>query len=236
MAMNFPNSPSIGAIYQAPGGPVYKWDGAMWLPQVGSGVFLEKANNLSDLTDKAAARNNLEIGGWRTIAKMDLAVDTLTWGFAIPADIRIIRASFAMMGTVNDQNLNLRWGRNADGTGLLTGASDYSNTYDWVNNATTLNRTYQTGLPFGIIAAACQANVFQNGSFDLSPGADALSLPAFISQARNTNSGGNDQLFHGSARSADSGGLALGRRRYIQLFYGSGNIKAGSYCIVEGAS
>lgn len=35
MAMNFPNSPTVGAIYQAPGGPTYKWDGSMWIPQQG---------------------------------------------------------------------------------------------------------------------------------------------------------------------------------------------------------
>lgn len=59
MAMNFPSSPTVGALYQAPGGPTFKWDGNLWVPQVGVGAYLEKGSNLSDVTDKQQSMQNL---------------------------------------------------------------------------------------------------------------------------------------------------------------------------------
>lgn len=35
MAMDFPASPTVGQIYSPAGGPVYKWDGSLWVPQQG---------------------------------------------------------------------------------------------------------------------------------------------------------------------------------------------------------
>jgi hypothetical protein len=47
MAMDFPSSPTVGAIYTPAGGPSYRWDGTLWMPQVGGGgvTFAQQRRN-----------------------------------------------------------------------------------------------------------------------------------------------------------------------------------------------
>jgi hypothetical protein len=56
MALDFPNSPTIGQTYPSPplvGVPVYTWDGAKWSTQ---GVYIDnKVSGPASATDSAAA-------------------------------------------------------------------------------------------------------------------------------------------------------------------------------------
>lgn len=45
MAMDFPASPTVGAIYSPAGGPSYRWDGSLWVPQQGIAVPVLSGRN-----------------------------------------------------------------------------------------------------------------------------------------------------------------------------------------------
>lgn len=58
MAMDFPSSPSVGAIYQAPGGPAYKFDGTLWVPMVGAAAPLfQRRNRLTNPSMQISQEN-----------------------------------------------------------------------------------------------------------------------------------------------------------------------------------
>ena len=69
MAMDFPASPTVGAIYAPAGGPTYRWDGAVWVPQSGSSGYVPLAGGTMS--------GNLIIStGWPTLALDATVADT----------------------------------------------------------------------------------------------------------------------------------------------------------------
>lgn len=74
MAMDFPSSPTIGAIYQAPGGPTYRWSGVLWEPLTGAAAVPSQArrNRLVNPSMQISQENgdtasaSAAGGGWYT--------------------------------------------------------------------------------------------------------------------------------------------------------------------------
>jgi len=232
MAMNFPAAPAEGAIYAAPGGPTYKFTSGLWVPQAGSGVFLEKANNLSDLTDAYAARTNLGVGGWRTLWNIKLSVASVVAGFSIPTDVSLVRATVkARVASVNDQNLVMQWGNAADGSNVEGGAN-YAVIYDWVNGATPAQGVVANAT-FIVVQPPGQSGVFGISETLIDPGEDSCFLANAISRGGATNGSGVDGLYNVRGRS----GVA-GRKKYIRFLYQNGvqALTVGSHFIIEGLS
>lgn len=225
MAINFPASPTVGQIHTS-GGASFMWDGVKW-KSLGVDV-LARSQNLADLQDKEVARQNLDLR-WRVLARVDVTTAISHYPMSIPSDIELIRANFGCLPTSGDVNFVLRLSNN-NAASFLAGASDYIQTYIWQNGNVAPIWAFNAPGSFITLSGPTQQNVPVVGSFTLHLGQTSC-LAKVDYTTGNTNTAGQDQKLTGTGRP-----VTTGRMNGLALIFSVGNIAAGSYISIEGAS
>ena len=229
MAMNFPSSPSVGQIYTS-GEASFIWDGVKW-KSLGVNV-LTRDQNLADVPDKAAARSNLGLGGWRTITVLEPTVDTSLMIFGVPSDVKLIRLHGSINGTAQNSQLVLKSSKD----GGATGESDYRNSYVWPTSTGTagagggVETAVENTASFMYLAANNDIVVRAAVTAVVALG-DANTIMTMTSDSAHFY-----QTFGQLRRFLTAGrGIGAGRRNAFHFYWTSGLIAAGSRVVVEGA-
>lgn len=116
----FPNEGDVSVVTNAGSGEsrAYIWDGSVWVELLTPlQLYLATSNNLSDLTDPSAARDNLSLGSTDSPSFVGLTLSGLTQG-------SLLFSGFG--GIASQDNTNLFWDNVSKRLGIGTNSPSYA--------------------------------------------------------------------------------------------------------------